>query len=219
MPLASPQTERLSHTGEFVRAVQPGSISFEKGTLLLGQNLIAGTVLALVAAGLAASAYVGTGNGAMTLDATTPVLSNGKAGKYTATCIVAAANSGTFRVEDPDGVVLGDVAVGATFADQIKFVIADGATDFIVGDKFTVTVSAESAKYTILAPAAADGTQFAAGFLYQATDATLADTATVVLARLAEVNANHITWPAGITAAQKAAAISQLADKNIIVRA
>jgi predicted nucleic acid-binding Zn-ribbon protein len=82
-----------------------------------------------------------TGNGVMTLDATTPLLAGAQSGVYTATATAAATDSGTFRVTDPNGSVLGDVAVGATFANQIKFVIADGSTDFIVGDKFTVTVA------------------------------------------------------------------------------
>jgi len=216
--LSNPQTQRLSDTGEFVRSLED-SISLGAGTLASGQNLIAGTVLALVAAaGTATQSYSGTGNGVMTLDATAPVQGLGRAGKYTVTCITAAANGGTFRVEDPQGLVLGDVAVGATFADHIKFSIADGSTDFVVGDKFTVTVTAESTKYTQLNLSGTDGSQFPAGVLFQATDATSADQLTTVVQRLAELNANHLTWPAGITAAQKAAAISQLADRNIIVR-
>ncbi|HQL09715.1 MAG TPA: hypothetical protein PLE35_08970, partial [Lentisphaeria bacterium] len=88
-----------------------------------------------------APVQTGTGNGVMTLDATTPVLAGAKNGSYVVTCVTAAADRGTFRVEDPDGYVLGDVAVGATFADDIKFVIAAGSTDFIVGDMFTITVT------------------------------------------------------------------------------
>lgn len=109
------------------------ALTASAGTLGSTANTAVGTA--------AAPTFAGTGNGVMTLDATTPVLAGAKNGSYTATCVAAATNSGTFRVEDPDGYVLGDVAVGATFADDIKFVIADGATDFVVGDKFTIAVT------------------------------------------------------------------------------
>lgn len=117
-----------------------------------------GTATAPVAAG--------TGNGAMTLDATTPVLAGAKNGDYVVTCIAAAANSGTFRVEDPDGFVLGDVAVGATFADDIKFVIADGSTDFIVGDKFTIAVTTGAGRIPL------DGTNGNAKVTWETTTAS-----------------------------------------------
>lgn len=109
------------------------ALTASAGTLGSAANTAVGTAAAPVAAG--------TGNGVMTMDATTPVLTDAKNGSYVVTCVTAALNGGAFRVEDPDGYVLGDVAVGATFADDIKFVIADGATDFIVGDKFTIAVT------------------------------------------------------------------------------
>jgi hypothetical protein len=109
------------------------ALTASSGTLGSAANTAVGTAAAPVA--------VGTGNGVMTLDATTPVLAGAKNGSYVVTCVTAATNGGTFLVEDPDGYVLGDVAVGATFADDIKFVIADGSTDFIVGDKFTIAVT------------------------------------------------------------------------------
>lgn len=100
---------------------------------------------AFAATKTAAAAAKAGGNaantGAITMDATTPVLTGAKPGVYTIRCIAAAANSGTFRVEDPDGFVKGDVAVGATFSDDIKFSIADGSQDFIVGEGFDVTVA------------------------------------------------------------------------------
>src|SRR4051812_16268990 len=106
----------------------------KKITLLSGQDCVRGTLLGKITLGAATETHAGnTGNGVMTLDGTTPVLANAKAGVYTVKCTAAASNSGTFRVFDPEGKVLGDVVVGGTFADQIKFVIADGATDFIVG--------------------------------------------------------------------------------------
>lgn len=207
-----------NYAGEYLISEANGTLSREAGTLASGNNLAAGAVVGKVTLGAATTAFAGTGNGAITMDATTPVLAGAKVGAYTATCITAAANGGTFRVEDPDGLVLGDVAVAATFSDDIKFVIADGATDFIVGDKFTITVAAGSGKYGELALTANDGRATAAGVLFDAVDASAADKSAVFHVRHCEVAASKLTWPAGITADQKTAAIAQLAAVGIIVR-
>jgi hypothetical protein len=212
-------TEKL-HASGFILSEGEGNISRDNGVLITGQNLQAGTVLGKITLAGASETHAGnTGDGVMTLDAVNPVRAGAKAGVYVATVITAAANGGIFRVEDPDGFVLGDVAVAATFDDDIKFVIADGAADFIVGDKFLITVAAGSGKFTILAPAAEDGSQVAAGILVAAVDASAADVACVNLARYAEVNTNELTWPGGITAGQKATATAQLLAAGIVIRA
>lgn len=119
-------------------------------TILDGSGvLLRGTVLEIASKPTAASAAKSggnTGNGTLTLDATTPVLAaTTPTGVYTVRLITAASNAGTFRVTAPDGTVLGDVAVGSTFSNRIKFATADGATDFIVGDGFDITVTAPTA--------------------------------------------------------------------------
>ena len=198
-----------------------GMISRDAKVLAVGQNLKAGTVLGIIALGAASAAIKGsgnTGNGVFTIDATNPVRPGAKAGVYQVRCITAAANGGAFRIEDPDGFVLGDVAVAATFDDDIKFSIADGAADFVVGDGFDVTVSAGSGKVTQLNPAAFDGSQAAACILCESTDATAADQACAVVARLTRVFAAELIWPAGITPPQKAAATAQLTALNILLR-
>jgi hypothetical protein len=60
-----------------------------------------------------------------------------------------------------------------------------------------VTVSQLTRKYKILAPAATDGTQIAAGILLADADATAADAKIAVVSRSAEVNANELTYPGG----------------------
>jgi hypothetical protein len=169
-------------------------------TLAAGAVYPRGAVLGKRSLGAANAGFVGTGNGALTLDATTPLLAGAKAGAYTITCITAASNSGTFRVEDPNGVVLGDVAVGATFADQIKFVIADGATDFIVGDKFTVTVAAGTGQYLTSVAAAVDGSAEPDLVLSETVDATLAAKPAMAYKR-GDFNASALTFGAGHSAA------------------
>ncbi|WP_404291560.1 hypothetical protein ACD578_05425 [Microvirga sp. RSM25] len=63
------------------------------------------------------------------------------AGVYTATCFAAAANGGTFVVEGPGGQTIGVVTVGQAFTGPVVFTIADGATDFALGDQFQITVA------------------------------------------------------------------------------
>lgn len=164
-------------------------------TLLSGQNLQRGAVLG-VALGAATAAAAGagseganTGTGTLTMDATTPLLANAQAGVYTVRAIdVTGTHAGTFRVTDPHGNVLGDVALPATengtatFANQIKFEIADAATDFIITDGFTVTVSAGTKAQLSLA-AAVDGSQTPVMVLAEDTDASAGDTPTLAYVR------------------------------------
>lgn len=208
-----------NYLGDVVLDELPKEGSREAVTVLSGQNLAVGTVLGKATIGALSETHVGnTGNGVMTIDAVTPALANCQVGAYKAVCIAAAANGGTFEVFDPQGNSLGTVAVGATFANQIKFVIADGAADFIVGDTFLITVAAGTGKVTILTPAALDGTQNAYGILTSSVDASAADTAGAAVVRSALVKDAGLGWPAGISAAEKAAALAQLAEQHITLR-
>jgi hypothetical protein len=60
-----------------------------------------------------------------------------------------------------------------------------------------------SGKYKALEPAAVDGSETAAGILYDAVDASAADSEGVAIVRLAEVNAAELVWPAGITGGEQ----------------
>jgi len=189
-----------------------GQANVLTGTVL-GQQTLTGNLVTVVPAG------TNTGKGVLTMDAASPLLAGAQAGAYVAKCTTAAANGGTFTVTDPKGNVLGTVAVGATFATQIKFVIADGAPDFILGDQFSIEVGPISpAVVTALNLAASDGTQNAAGVLLFTTDATSGAVKTTMIAREAILSSFGLTWPAGITQAQQDAAVAQLATKGIQVR-
>lgn len=211
------KTEAI-HPGEFILSEAEGSRSRDTVTILSGQNLKAGAVLGKlgVALTVSAPAFSGTGNGAITMDSTTPVLANAVVGDYVITCISAVTNSGEFVVVNPNGISLGAVKVGATFADQIKFVIADGGTDFVVGDKFTATVTAGSAKYVAVpAVAALDGSDVAAAVLYEATDATGGDKKAVAIVRDAEVDKNLLTFS---TTSIVTACTTQLGALGVVLR-
>lgn len=74
-------------------------------------------------------------------------------------------------------------------------------------------------KFTTLAPAATNGSQNAAGILWDKVDASTADAHGVVMLRgPAIVNRNEIVWPDGATEAQITAATSALATIGIILR-
>ncbi|MGE0357306.1 MAG: head decoration protein [Burkholderiales bacterium] len=189
------------------------------GVLAAGQQVLPGTVLGKVLLGGATTDATGnTGNGTITMDATNPVRKGAKVGDYKATCIAAAANGGTFRVQDPEGFVLGDVAVGETFDNGVKFAIADGGTDFIVGDKFTITVASGSGNYTALAPNAEDGSQVAAGVSFYTVYASAGAQPCVAIARDAELIADELIWPVGITSGEKSAAIQTLRTLGLLAQ-
>jgi hypothetical protein len=75
-----------------------------------------------------------------------------------------------------------------------------------------------SGKYKVLAPAADDGSEVAAGILYGAVDASGGDAEGVAIVRLAEVNAGELVWPDGIEPAERATALGELALLSIIAR-
>jgi hypothetical protein len=208
------------HDGGFLVSEANGHRSRDRVTLSGAAKIFAGTVLGRKVGGTAVAAPKAgnTGNGVFTLDATAPVSGTAHAGTYVVRCTVAAANGGTFRVFDPSGDVLGDVVVGATFNDQLKFVIADGATDFVVGDEFDVTVSAVSQTFVPLSLTATDGTQVAAAISFANVDVTLVDQTGTAVTRDCEVNGFELFWPTGASSAQISGGTAQLAIAGIVVR-
>ena len=199
----------------------PGRMSREAITVLSGQVITTPmTVLGKVTVGAATSAaYSGnTGNG--TMGAVT--LSVGaKAGVYKLTIIEPGSNVGTFIVEDPDGVIVGRGVVATAFsAGGLAFTLADGATDFVAGDGFNITVAAGSGKWVKYNQDATNGSQIAAGIAIDAYDATDGDVDGVALVRGCEVVDDILTWPSDIESGEKTTAIAQLAALNppILVR-
>lgn len=130
------------HAGEFILSESGGGRSRDKLSVLSGQNLKAGAVVGRVNKGvgrMSVPTVVGTGNGTVGTVFGGPET---QVGNYVATCITAAANGGTFSVVNPSGKALPNAVVGTPYRSrEINFTIADGATDFIVGDSFTFVVS------------------------------------------------------------------------------
>ena len=127
-------------------------------------TVLAGTILArkLVADAIVAAADVGnTGDGTVTLTTTIAGDQVPLVGAYNLECIEAVADGGVFKLEDPSGaIVAGNLAMtpgaGGTSlfnAAGMTFTITDGAANFIVGDKFSLTVAANGK----MIPYATDG--------------------------------------------------------------
>lgn len=199
--------------GEFLLAEANGTISREEITIAAAAAaMVAGTVLGKITkAGTAsAAAYAGnTGNGTI---GTITVGAGSIAGVYKLTIIEPGTNLGNFQVEDPLGIVVKTGVVGTAFSGGgLAFTLADGATDFVAGDGFNITVAAGSGKYVAYNDAAVDGSEVAAGVLYGPVDDLAADQTAVAVVRHAEVIGSLLTG-------NNAAGTADLLALGILVR-
>ena len=212
-----------TYLGDVLKYEAPNLYSREAVTVLAGdgtdRTLKSGTVIGRRTRSEATVTTGGsnTGDGAATLD--DPALgSRAEAGTYRLACITAGA-TGTFQVLSPRGYRLPDLTVGTDYeGDHINLTVADGATDFVVGDTFTVEVAGDG-KVVAFDPAAVDGTAEAIGIAaYDVTAPDGADTEVTAILRDAILADRAIVWPAGITDTAKAAALVDLEARGILVR-
>lgn len=167
-------------------------------------------------AGTPVSGVGGTvGNGtvsAVTADA------GAMAGVWNLVCTVTGS-TGKFRVMRPDGSLDGVLTIGTAYNGGINLTVADGSNDWLVDDIIPVTVSyldgESDVEHEPLDVAGTDGSQIAAAISYGDYAASGRGVAYV---RDCEHNADIVKWPTGITADQKALAITQLAAQGIILR-
>lgn len=219
------------HAAEFILSEANGNRSRDNLKIGAEQTILAGMVLGVNAAkGLEAASAAksggNTGNGTFVLDNATPVLRRATAGVYT----LRFTTTTNIRLEDPEGHVLGDIAIGgsngnsATVSERIKGVVTQGATPFAAGDGFDITVTESDAvggepEYGALDLNATDGLAEAAAIaIYEATTDVGESAAIAGITRDCTVNGKCLEWPEGITVAQKGAAVAQLAKHGIIVR-
>jgi hypothetical protein len=144
-------------------------------------------------------------------------------GTYKVAITEAVANAGKFVLIDPQGDVVGSGNVAVLFNQAgISFTLADGATDFVVGDGFNIVV-AGTVKYKVSLAAATDGTQvpsavYIADNTGNSGDLALAantDTKVLVLARGPAIVADAaLTLGTGTTAAVAKAGLQAV---NILV--
>ena len=234
MPLPFYNLSKLNTLSNVAKRLECMEYSCDPYTLLAGSGsaraILIGTPLGQISAsgaitGAQAAVAGNTGNGTLTL--ANPAFAAGALlGVYTVTCSVGGADgTSKFRVEDPLGNYVGVATGGAAFSKAIKFTIAGGGTAFVVGDAFNVTLSqavgANDGKIVKWDPTATDGSQTLWGFA--ANDVTAADgvdnTGGLAIRREAILRDGGILWPAGLSAANKAAAMAIADIRGIVIRA
>lgn len=129
----------------------PGGIKLDVAAL--GTTYPAVTVTVSFAA--PSQAFAGTGNGVMSGLSTS---STAVREVFTVRLKTAAANGGTFSVVGSVSGAQADAVVGTAYDNgKVAFTIADGSTDFVVGDTFTVTVAGVPAGATAIPVSALSG--------------------------------------------------------------
>ena len=195
---------------------QESDMRFSRDNIVIKSGsgkLYTGTVLAMIAVGLATAAHDAGGTGNSTFGAITPA-AGAEVGKYK----VIFTSATKFDVEDPQGVTLGSGTVGSAFnKGDLAFTITAGATPHAVGDTATITVAAGSGQYVPMELAGTLGTQNAAGILCEFVDATLSDQRGAAIVRGdVKIAPSALIWPAGVTTNQKAVALSLLEAQGIL---
>ena len=149
---------------------------FEDATLSFAGAIThaAGVIMArVVAAAGAVTADVGnTGDGTVTAFA---LAAGGppKPGDWNLEVVTAVTNGGELKLEDPDGnivdqpfvMTVGAGAVTIFTAAGMTLTVTDGSTDFIVGDKFALTVTDAGQKWVPYVEGAVDGSGDPSGIL------------------------------------------------------
>ena len=216
------------HAGECILNEAQGHYCREVVTILAGEGKLQPNAVIGKVATDTGTVTVGTpstlsGKGTLT-KASTAYSAAVQEGTYRIQCIEEATDGGAFEVIRPDGTVDGVAVVGAAYDGQVKFTIADGATDFAVGDAFTLAVSiadlSGAGSYRSADPTNTDGSGIAKGVLIYGADATSVDAKAVALVRgPAEVKGNALVYDAAVDdAGKEATKIAELKAVGIIVR-
>lgn len=205
-------TEKKRAGSYIVREID--GLSRDLVTVLSGQNLPTARVVGNSFAAVAAPSGANTGDGAA---GAVTIGDHAEEGVYALTCVSAAANAGVFTVSMPGGGMLHDLTVGVEYlSPHINLTLADGAVDFVVGDVITITLSV--AGVIGCDPDAVDGSQKAAGVLYDGVDATAAAKTGVITARLSSVRVSDLVWADNATPADILSGMASLADAGIFAR-
>jgi len=180
--------------------------SREKETLLSGENLKIGAVVGKVTKVIPIIGTLGSGDNGECTSVTGGTKT--QLGTYKATCITANDTSvdGIWRIEAPNGAVLGDLTVtqgtsgtGAFTDPQINLTISYKTGYNSIGDYFNIAVTGGSGKLVILDFTAVDGSQDAYGILIKDYDASGADKDCVAIVRDAVIAKSPLKWKINFT--------------------
>jgi len=211
-------TSTVKRAGGFLVSEANNLRSRNKGVLLSGQDLQAGHVLGKTLVGATAAATAAAGNVGDGVMGAITVTAAARNGTYQLVITAVAVNAGEFDVQDPRGVLIGQGTVAAAFsAGGLAFTLADGATDFTIGDRFDTLVSGGTEKFKEYNPANTDGSQVPVAISWDRYNATAADVVGAVIDRDCEVNAEEVTWFTGASAGQKTAALKYM-ETNFGIR-
>jgi len=148
--IAHEYAPELAFCRDVVTVYEGSEVTYQIGTVL-GKTLVSGSAVA--------TAGTNTGNGTM---GTITVSGTAEIGTYSLRITKAASNAGDFVVVNPSGVVVGNGTVAVAYSGGgLAFTLADGATDFVVGDTFSIAVTG-TVKYKRVEATATDGSQKAA---------------------------------------------------------
>lgn len=125
-----------------------------------------------------------------------------KLGSYNATAVIVDTDLATFNVTDPNGVLVGQAVLGTAFVgDGITFAIADGSTDFVVGDTFELPVEAGNGYGIACDIASTDGSQEIYGILLEAVTTGAGASQATVVAISGSFQTQALTFGGSTTAA------------------
>lgn len=127
-------SNRISRTVESAAGLAFGAPAFRGAG---DHGVVVGGAFAATAVGAADAGNVGAG----AITAAPAVAAGAKQGAYKVVQIAGGA-TGAFEVRDPDGLFVGNGAVGTEFVGGgLTFTITDPGTDPAIGDSYTVTVT------------------------------------------------------------------------------
>lgn len=128
-----------------------------------------------------------TGNG--TLSALTTL------SPFTGNYVLTATSDTEFSVVNPEGTNLGTATVGTAFTSaEIGFLLTAGATAFVVGDSFTVTVFDAIGLFVLSKPSATDGSQVPSAILVEGVTVAAGDEVSAGAYVAGEYNLNSMTY-------------------------
>ena len=218
----------IASTGPFV---QPGRLSDwlkheysvdycrQDATLLAGsggaRSVVSGQLLGKVATGTQSVTVTAKAGNTASIGVIASATADAKMpqGRYEVLIIEPGTDAGKFEVRKPNGKLDGSGTVGVAYNGSVNFTWADGATDVVPGDAFFIDVDyAAGEAFVGLDLTGVDGSQVVAAIAVNdaTTPENVAGRVLILDSGPALVELDNLTWPAGITAAQKLDAVDQL---------
>lgn len=176
-----------------------------KVTILSGQNLARGALIGAITRGaLTAVGAAGVPAPAAATITGSPVAAGAAVGVHRFVCVVGgSAIASKWNHVSPSGAILGQASGNTAYTGGgLTLTITDAGTDPVVGETFTVTVTAAAAsgKYVLSLAAATDGSQVPIAILAEDVNATSADAEGMALIS-GDFNEDAIVFGTGHTAA------------------